>query len=125
MLKYSDIVIKTASSAEKFRLIGNAAEFQRYCIDVLKIKEDKKAQKQADAIKPSMVIIGQVPPIVIPLWVSLKGLGTSGARSVASPYLPHITRRVQGLRFAPVLEYAKWDNFHKVIKRAMIACENA
>jgi len=23
------------------------------------------------------------------------------------------------------LEYAKWDNFHKVIKRAMIACENA
>ena len=26
---------------------------------------------------------------------------------------------------APVLEYAKWDNFHKVIKRAMIACENA
>ena len=26
---------------------------------------------------------------------------------------------------APVLEYAKWDNFHNVIKRAMIACENA
>ena len=26
---------------------------------------------------------------------------------------------------APVLEYAKWDTFHKVIKRAMIACENA
>ena len=26
---------------------------------------------------------------------------------------------------APVLEYVKWDNFHKVIKRAMIACENA
>ena len=26
---------------------------------------------------------------------------------------------------APVLEYAKWDNFHKEIKRAMIACENA
>ena len=26
---------------------------------------------------------------------------------------------------APALEYAKWDNFHKVIKRAMIACENA
>ena len=26
---------------------------------------------------------------------------------------------------APVLEYAKCDNFHKVIKRAMIACENA
>lgn len=26
---------------------------------------------------------------------------------------------------APVLEYAKWDNFHKVIKRAMISCENA
>ncbi len=51
MVKYSDIVIKTASSVEKFRLIGNAAEFQRYCIDVLKIKEDKKAQKQADAIK--------------------------------------------------------------------------
>ena len=25
---------------------------------------------------------------------------------------------------APVLEYAKWDNFHKVIKRAMSACEN-
>ena len=23
------------------------------------------------------------------------------------------------------MEYAKWDNFHKVIKRAMIACENA
>ncbi len=26
---------------------------------------------------------------------------------------------------APILAYAKWDNFHKVIKRAMIACENA
>ena len=26
---------------------------------------------------------------------------------------------------APALEYTKWDNFHKVIKRAMIACENA
>ena len=26
---------------------------------------------------------------------------------------------------APVLEYAKWDNFHKVIKRAMIACEKS
>ena len=25
----------------------------------------------------------------------------------------------------PVLDYAKWENFHKVIKRAMIACENA
>ena len=25
----------------------------------------------------------------------------------------------------PVLDYVKWDNFHKVIKRAMIACENA
>ena len=26
---------------------------------------------------------------------------------------------------APVLEYAKWDNFDKVIKQAMIACANA
>lgn len=26
---------------------------------------------------------------------------------------------------APVLEYNKWENFHKVIKRAMIACENS
>ena len=26
---------------------------------------------------------------------------------------------------APVLEYTKWENFHKVVKRAMIACENA
>ena len=26
---------------------------------------------------------------------------------------------------ASVLGYAKWDNFHRVIKRAMIACENA
>ena len=26
---------------------------------------------------------------------------------------------------APALEYTKWENFHKVIKRAMIACENA
>ena len=25
----------------------------------------------------------------------------------------------------PVLDYVKWDNFHKVIKRAMIVCENA
>ena len=22
----------------------------------------------------------------------------------------------------PLLEYSKWENFHKVIKRAMIAC---
>ena len=27
--------------------------------------------------------------------------------------------------FAPVLDYAKWENFYKVIKRAMIACENS
>ena len=26
---------------------------------------------------------------------------------------------------ALVLDYTKWDNFHKVIKRAMIACENS
>jgi len=26
---------------------------------------------------------------------------------------------------APVLEYTKWENFHKVIKRAMLACENS
>ena len=25
----------------------------------------------------------------------------------------------------PALEYSKWENFHKVIKRAMISCENA
>ncbi len=26
---------------------------------------------------------------------------------------------------APVLEYSKWENFHKVIKRAMLACHNS
>ena len=26
---------------------------------------------------------------------------------------------------ASVLAYNKWENFHKVIKRAMIACENS
>ena len=26
---------------------------------------------------------------------------------------------------ALVLDYTKWENFHKVIKRAMIACENS
>ena len=26
---------------------------------------------------------------------------------------------------APALEYSKWENFHKVIKRAMLACENS
>ena len=26
---------------------------------------------------------------------------------------------------AVVLDYNKWENFHKVIKRAMIACENS
>ncbi len=26
---------------------------------------------------------------------------------------------------APALEYTKWENFSKVIKRAMIACENS
>lgn len=26
---------------------------------------------------------------------------------------------------APALEYNKWENFHKVIKRAMLACENS
>ena len=25
----------------------------------------------------------------------------------------------------PLLEYSKWENFHKVIKRAMLACENS
>ena len=26
---------------------------------------------------------------------------------------------------APALEYTKWENFHNVIARAMIACENS
>ena len=26
---------------------------------------------------------------------------------------------------APALEYTKWENFHRVIKRAMLACENS
>ncbi|MDR1247305.1 MAG: DNA damage-inducible protein D [Clostridiales Family XIII bacterium] len=26
---------------------------------------------------------------------------------------------------APVLEYSKWENFHKVVKRAMLACKNS
>ena len=26
---------------------------------------------------------------------------------------------------APALEYTKWENFHKVIRRAMLACENS
>ena len=26
---------------------------------------------------------------------------------------------------ASALEYTKWENFHKVIKRAMLACENS
>ena len=26
---------------------------------------------------------------------------------------------------APALEYAKWDNFQKVIERAMLACKNS
>ncbi len=26
---------------------------------------------------------------------------------------------------APVLDYAKWENFQKTISRAMIACENS
>lgn len=25
----------------------------------------------------------------------------------------------------PLLEYSKWENFHKVIKRAKIACETS
>ncbi len=25
----------------------------------------------------------------------------------------------------PLLEYSKWENFHKVIKRAMVACETS
>lgn len=26
---------------------------------------------------------------------------------------------------APVLDYSKWENFYKVIKRAMLACKNS
>ena len=26
---------------------------------------------------------------------------------------------------APVLEYAKWDNFRKVVDKAMLACQNS
>jgi DNA-damage-inducible protein D len=26
---------------------------------------------------------------------------------------------------AQVLEYSKWENFHKVVKRAMLACKNS
>ena len=25
----------------------------------------------------------------------------------------------------PILEYSKWENFHKVIKQAMVACEQS
>lgn len=40
-------------------------------------------------------------------------------------------RRADGTEYwsarelAPALEYTKWGNFHKVIKRAMLACENS
>ena len=43
--------------------------------------------------------------------------------------IKHITD--EGVEFwyarelAPVLEYAKWENFHKVIKKAMLACKNS
>jgi len=42
-----------------------------------------------------------------------------------------IKRTEDGVEFwlarelAPVLEYSKWENFHKVIKRAMLACKNS
>lgn len=31
----------------------------------------------------------------------------------------------QARKLSPVLDYAKWENFAKVISRAMIACKNS
>lgn len=51
LLKYSDIVITTAGADQTFKMIRNATEFQRYCLDVKEKKEDRQIQKQADAMK--------------------------------------------------------------------------
>ena len=41
------------------------------------------------------------------------------------PTRPDGTEYWAARELAPVLDYAKWENFYKVIKRAMIACENS
>ena len=38
---------------------------------------------------------------------------------------PDVSEYWAARELAPVLDYAKWENFYKVIKRAMIACENS
>ena len=51
LLNYSDIIINTSGGEQRFEMIGNAAEFQRYCLDINEKKEDRYVQKQADAMK--------------------------------------------------------------------------
>lgn len=51
LLNYSDIIINTSGGEQRFEMIGNAAEFQRYCLDLNEKKEDRYVQKQADAMK--------------------------------------------------------------------------
>lgn len=51
ILNYSDITINTSGGEQTFEMIGNAVEFQRYCLDVKDRKDDIHIQKQADALK--------------------------------------------------------------------------
>ncbi|SDZ95950.1 PH domain-containing protein [Oribacterium sp. KHPX15] len=50
IFNYSTIVITVAGTTMYFKGIENAAEFQRYCLDLLKINEYKKIHEQAEAM---------------------------------------------------------------------------
>jgi DNA-damage-inducible protein D len=50
------------------------------------------------------------------------------ARGLETVFLLFLTNGTEywcARELASVLEYSKWENFHKVIKRAMISCENS
>ena len=54
LFNYATIEVNASGKLIEFEGIGNAEEFQRYCVDVLKIKEDKQIKKQADAMSQAV-----------------------------------------------------------------------
>lgn len=50
IFNYATIMISAVGKTIQFDGIENAAEFQRYCLDLLKKKEESRMQKQAEAM---------------------------------------------------------------------------
>lgn len=74
IFNYATIVISVAGSTIYFKGIANAAEFQRYCLDVLKYKEESRIQKQAEAMSMavSAAMNNAQPQVSTPVYSSIE-----------------------------------------------------